>query len=141
MTPVIGQATPLSYARRMRQPPSAPTLAALLREQRELEGRICARDLTMEDTLAAGRLLLAFAEREGDAFRALAPLLDPVAQAELADEHRQIAEDLALLEWLLAADHEAADAAVLSASLASRMRHHIARDGRLLSRAATLARG
>ena len=86
-------------------------------------------------------LLLAFAEREGDAFRALAPLLDPVAQAELATEHRQIAEDLVLLECLLAADHDAVDAAVLSASLASRICHHVARDGRLLSRAALLARG
>ncbi len=122
------------------QPSSSPsTLAALIEEQRALEDRICRSDLGPEDALAAGRTLLEFAEREGDAFSVLSPLLDPVAHTELAIEHRQIADDLELLEWLLTSSPDSPDVAVLSAAVGRRMQQHIARDGRLLARAAGLS--
>ena len=122
------------------QPSSSPsTLAALIEEQRALEDRICRSDLGPEDALAAGRALLEFAEREGDAFSVLSPLLDPVAHAELATEHRQIADDLELLEWLLTSSPDSPDVAVLSTAVGRRMQQHIARDGRLLARAAGLS--
>ena len=82
--------------------------------------------------------MLSFAEREDEAFSGLAPLLDPAAHAELASEHRQIADDLELLDWLLRTTPASPDIAVLAASLIERMRQHISRDGRLLSRAAAL---
>lgn len=66
----------------------------------------------------------------------LAELLDPVVRAELEGEYLQIAEDLELLQWLLATTPDSPDVAVLSASLARRMRAHVERDARLLSSAA-----
>ena len=82
--------------------------------------------------------MLAFADCEDEAFLGLASLLDPAARHEFIAEHRQIAEDLTLLDWLLHTTPDSPDVAVLTASLLRRMRQHIARDGRLLARAACL---
>lgn len=82
--------------------------------------------------LSAGTALLAFAEHEAALFSSLSELLDSAVQAELADEHRQIAEDLALLEWLQRMAPGSPDVGALAASLASRMRRHVARDARFL---------
>ena len=116
-------------------------LGTLIEEQRELEARIHDLHASPRDTLIVGESLLAFAAREDEAFSVLTPLLDPVVQAELAAEHHRIADDLELLEWLLQASPMSPDVAVLTASLVRRMRQHINRDGRLLSRAAALQTG
>ena len=65
MTLVIGPRAGCAYARGMQPSSGQSTLAALLQEQRALEDRICGSELRPEDALAAGRTLLAFAEREG----------------------------------------------------------------------------
>jgi hypothetical protein len=114
-------------------------LAALLAEQRELDARLPDPGSTPEDTLAAGEALLRFASREGETFSALAPLLDPAAQAELAAEHQQFAQDLELLDWIVRTTPDSPDVQVLTASLGRRMRQHVDRDRRLLVRAAGLA--
>jgi hypothetical protein len=113
-------------------------LGALIAEQRELEARIHDLHASPRETLVVGEALLAFAAREDEAFSALAPLLDPAVQAELSAEHHRIAEDLELLDWLLQTSPMSPDVSVLTASLVRRMRLHICRDGRLLSRAAAL---
>lgn len=113
-------------------------LAALLQEQRALEQRINGLGPCAEETLVVGGALLAFAGREDEAFSTLAPLIDPAARQELAAEHRQIAEDLTLLDWLVRTTPASPDIAVLTASLVRRMREHIDRDGRLLARATGL---
>lgn len=115
------------------------TLAALLQEQRSLEERIHCLGPCPKDALVVGDALLAFADREDEAFSALAPLLDPAARQELASEHQQIAEDLTLLDWLVRTTPDSPDIAVLTASLLRRMRQHIDRDGRLLARATGLS--
>jgi DNA-binding FadR family transcriptional regulator len=116
-------------------------LAALLAGQRDLEARIHDLEADPRQVLEVGSALLAFAAREDEAFDTLAPLLDPAVEAELSDEHRQFAEDLELLEWLLQTTPDSPDVAMLSASLIPRMRQHIDRDGRLLSQAAVLREG
>lgn len=113
-------------------------LAALLAEQRDLEARIHDLEPDPRQVIEAGGALLAFAAREDEAFDTLAPLLDPAVEAELSDEHRQFAEDLELLQWLLHTTPESPDVAILTTSLIRRMRQHIDRDGRLLSRASAL---
>lgn len=137
MTDVIARPGAPAYSARMSSN-SQSMLGALIAEQRELEARIHDLRTSPRDTLKLGESLLAFAEREDQAFSALTPLLDPAAQAELAAEHQQFAEDLELLEWLLRTSPASPDVAVLTASLIPRMRQHISRDGRLLSRAAAL---
>ena len=114
-------------------------LASLLTDQRALEARVSDMRVSPRETLAFGEALLAFAEKETEAFSALAALLDPAAQAELSEEHRQFEEDLELLEWLLRSTPESPDVAVLTRSLLCRMRDHIDRDGRLLARAVGLS--
>jgi hypothetical protein len=113
-------------------------LAALLAEQRDLEARIHELEGDPRQVMAVGAALLAFAAREHEAFEALAPLLDPAVEAELSGEHRQFADDLDLLQWLLQTTPASPDVAMLSTSLICRMRQHIDRDGRLLSRASAL---
>ena len=113
-------------------------LGTLIAEQRELEARIHDLHASPRETLVVGASLLAFAAREDEAFSALAPLLDPAVQAELSTEHQRIGEDLELLDWLLQTSPMSPDVSVLTASLVRRMRQHISRDGRLLSRAAAL---
>ena len=115
------------------------TLTALLAQQRALQERAQTMGDRVEDALAMGAALLAFAAREDQAFSALTPLLDPAARQEFAAEHEEIAEDLGLLDWLLRTTPDSPDIAVLTASLLRRMRQHIDRDGRLLARAAGLS--
>jgi hypothetical protein len=113
-------------------------LTALIAEQRQLEACLETADGSPQQTLTIGHALLSFAAREDAIFSRVAPFFDPAAKEELAFEHREIAEDLELLEWLLSATPGSSDIPVLTASLRRRMRDHIARDGRLLSRAAKL---
>lgn len=121
-------------------PPIEPSAIDSLRvEQRELEARLHGLDGGPRQVLALGEALLSFAVREDVAFSVLSPLLDPAARAELSTDHRQIAEDLGLLEWLVGTTPDSPDVAALSASLVRRMRQHIERDGRLLDRAARFA--
>ena len=137
MTSIIGVTAGARYPAAMSST-AQPMLTALLAEQRELEGRIHELQASPTQTLAVGEALLAFADREDEAFSALAPLLDPAAHAELAAEHQQFAEDLELLDWLLRTTPASPDVPVLTMALIRRMRQHVDRDGRLLSRAATL---
>jgi len=116
----------------MTWPSRRSKLATLLED---LDARIHATTLRPDEALAIGHALLAFAGHEADAFSALAPLLDPAAQQELAAEHQQIAEDLTLLEWLARTTPDSPDIAILTTSLVRRMRFHIDRDERLLARA------
>lgn len=139
MTRVIPARLRPVYARGiMAQSPA--TLAALLAEHRALEERIHALAPRAQDALLVGEALLAFAACEDRAFSALAPLLDPAVQQALAGEHAQFAEDLQLLDWLVRTTPDSPDVAVLTTSLLRRMRQHSDRDGRLLTRAAGLAR-
>jgi hypothetical protein len=115
----------------------SPAIPPLLDCQQTLEARMQAPSGPAE-TLALGRCVLEFAAREEDAFGALTGLLDPSVMLELTAEHRQIAEDLELLAWLLEAMPDSPDIPELSESLARRMTEHIRRDGRLLARAAEL---
>ena len=113
-------------------------LSSLIAEQVQLEERINDLRSSPRQTLAVGGALLEFAGREDEAFAALSSLLDPAVQAEMQAEHEQIAEDLELLDWLLRTTPESPDVAVLTLSLIRRMRQHVDRDGRLLTRAAAL---
>lgn len=113
-------------------------LSSLIAEQVQLEERINDLRSSPRQTLAVGGALLEFAAREDEAFAALSSLLDPAVQAEMQAEHQQIAEDLELLDWLLRTTPESPDVAVLTLSLIRRMRQHVDRDGRLLTRAAAL---
>lgn len=115
-------------------------LVALLAEQRALEEQVHEIGLGAEETLRVGQALLAFARREDQAFSAVAPLLDPVVQQDLAGEHRQLEDDLQLLDWLVKTTPESPDVLVLTASLRTRMRQHVERDGRLLARAAVMTK-
>jgi hypothetical protein len=116
-----------------------PMIEALFAQQAELAARLEHIGSHADETLAAGKAVLAFAGREEVAFSAVAALLDPAAVAELSGEHDQIAEDLELLEWLLSTTPASPDVAALSSSLARRMREHVERDGRLLARASSLS--
>ena len=117
-----------------------PSFASLLAEQQELVTQVLNLYPAPREVLEAGAAVLRFAEREEQAFASVAPLLDPAVRQELAAEHRQFAEDLELLEWLIETTPDSPDVAVLTTSLIRRMRQHIERDGRLLSRAVDLAR-
>jgi hypothetical protein len=66
------------------------------------------------------------------------PLLDPMARAELGHEHRELDEDLKLLEWLVTTTPDSPDVDILAAAVVRRMRNHVERDGRLLLRASRL---
>ncbi|HVL69046.1 MAG TPA: hypothetical protein VM364_17445 [Vicinamibacterales bacterium] len=95
-------------------------------------------DTSPAEVLAAGQALLAFAQQESHAFSVLLRLLDPAVVHEMETEHQEFARDLELLEWLVTTTSESPDAAMLAESLARRMHQHVARDGRLLARAAVL---
>jgi hypothetical protein len=114
-------------------------LTALQAEQRVLEDRLHDHVESPRQALAAGRALLAFAGREAEVFSGVSSLLDPAVHADMEAEHQQIAEDLELLDWLLRMTPDSPDVAVLTISLVRRMRQHIDRDGRLLSRAFILS--
>lgn len=119
----------------MEPSPAHSTLAALLAEQQLLEEQVHDLRLSASDALRVGGALLAFAHREDEAFRGVAPLLDPAVQQDLAAEHQRFADDLQLLQWLVETTPDSPDILVLTVSLRRRMRQHVDRDGRLLSRA------
>lgn len=140
MTPVIYPRARSRYPASMEPSLSHRTLTALLAEQQALEEQVHDLRLGAEQTLRVGNALLSFAQREDQAFSAVASLLDPIVQQDLAREHRQLEEDLQLLDWLVQTTPDSPDILVLTVSLRTRMRQHVDRDGRLLSRAAGLAR-
>ena len=113
-------------------------LASLIAAQSVLDLRIHALAVSPQQTLAVGAALLAFGAREHEAFASLEPILDAAVRDELQAEHRQIAEDLELLDWLVRMSPDSPDVAMLTASLVRRMRQHSDRDGRLLARVAAL---
>ena len=113
-------------------------LEGLLAQQRLLLERLDALGADVGEVLALGTEVLRFAEHEERAFFPLLPLLDPIARAELAHEHDDIGEDLKLLEWLIATTPDSPDVEILAAAVLRRMRQHVERDGRLLTRAAKL---
>ena len=140
MTAVIGTRPAPRYPAPMESSLPRETLVALLAEQRALEEQVHDLRLSATQTLRVGQALLAFARREDQAFSAVAPLLDPVVQLGLEVEHRQFEEDLQLLEWLVKTTPDSPDVLVLTVSLRMRMRQHVDRDGRLLARAAVMAK-
>lgn len=115
--------------------PAAAALGKLLESHRDIEERIRAIAASPEDVLSVGQDVLAFASREDEAFSSLTTLIDPDVRAELAAEHRRLAEDLELLEWLMRTSPDSPDVGVLADALVRRMREHLHRDGRLLARA------
>lgn len=126
MTEVIGARPREDYGRGM------------LQEHRTL---VTALDipLTPGDVIAVGRSLLAFAGTEGTSLRVLLSLLEPAVRDDLAIEHERLADDLALLEWLMESAPGSPDVTALADSLTRRMREHVSRDARLLERAACLS--
>ena len=122
----------------MQQSSRAAALTRLLDAQRTIEKRMVSGGGSPLDVLETGRHLLAFAAQEEAALGSLFPLMDSEVLAELTAEHAQIAEDLRLLEWLLAHAPESPDVSALAGSLARRLSAHLERDGRLLARALAL---
>jgi hypothetical protein len=118
---------------------SSSDLADLWALQHRLEQCTATLAADPADVLSVGQAVLTFADREQGAFFPLLPLLDPAARAELEREHRQLAEDLELLRWLVATTPDSPDMATLADALVPRLRMHIARDGRLLAHALRLA--
>jgi hypothetical protein len=139
MTPIIRRRAKTAYADDIMPSTGSSLLAALLVEQRELEARIPDDRASPQDTLRIGEAVLRFAAHEDDAFSALAPWLDPAALTELTGEHQRFSDDLELLGSLLRATPDSPDVFSLTASLLTRMRQHVTRDGRLLARAAAFA--
>jgi hypothetical protein len=68
----------------------------------------------------------------------LLSLLEPAVRGDLAAEHERLADDLALLEWLMESAPGSPDVTTLADSLICRMRAQVSRDGRLLEQAARL---
>ena len=121
----------------MQAQPARSALAALLARHRDIEARM-GHGTSPSDVLANGEAILSLAEQEEEALAALFDFVDPSVRAELAAEHREFAEDLGLLDWLVRTTPDSPDIASLAASLGRRMRQHLERDGRLLQRALTL---
>jgi hypothetical protein len=138
MTEVIGSGAAAPYPASMTTPRNAE-IEQLTDLQRTLEQRTAGLGASARDVLEVGAAVLAFAEREEEAFFPLLPLLDPAARAELGGEHAQLAEDLQLLDWLVTQAPDSPDIPALAEAMARRMRSHIARDGRLLAQAARMA--
>jgi hypothetical protein len=57
--------------------------------------------------------------------------LDPAAAAQLAREHEQFADDLALLDALMTGEPDSPDTRAFARALGARLREHLARDTRL----------
>jgi len=110
----------------------------MLHEHRGLVTALDQCPLTPADVLAVGRSLLAFAGTEGQSLRLLLSLLEPAVRDDLAAEHERLADDLALLEWLMEMEPGSSDVTALADSLIRRMRAHVSRDARLLEKAARL---
>ncbi|MFN8061751.1 MAG: hypothetical protein U0Q12_21510 [Vicinamibacterales bacterium] len=66
--------------------------------------------------------------------------LDDAASAELAVEHDRLAEDLDLLDGLLHSEPDSPDVQSLSDAILSRLREHVARDGRVFYQRPNLIR-
>jgi hypothetical protein len=115
-------------------------LSRLADLQRSLEARTQALDGSPESVLDIGPVVLDFAATEEQAFLPLLELLEPAVRAELDGEHESLLQDLDLLRWLVDTTPESTDVAVLAEALTSRLRRHIARDGRLLAQAQRLER-
>jgi hypothetical protein len=111
----------------------------MLQEHRGLAIALATPSLTPGEVVALGRSLLAFARREGQSLAVLLSMLEPAVRDDLAAEHERLADDLALLAWLMEAAPQSPDVAMLAESLVRRMREHVSRDGRLLERAARLS--
>ena len=110
----------------------------LLDSQRAIEDRMRSARSPLT-VLEVGRQVLEFGARETEALGSVLPLLDPAVVAELQAEHNQMDEDLQLLDWLLENTPDSPDILALTDSLAERITRHLARDSRLLARAARLA--
>jgi hypothetical protein len=126
MTRVIGARARADYGR------------GVLQEHRTLVSALDISPLTPREVIAVGRSLLAFAGTEGTSLRVLLSLLEPAVRDDLATEHERLADDLALLEWLIESAPGSPDVTTLADSLIRRMREHVSRDGRLLEQAARL---
>lgn len=94
--------------------------------------------MTPAEVSAIGRSVLAFAGTEGKFLGVLLSVLEPAVREDLAAEHERLADDLALLDWLMETEPESPDVTSLADSLVRRMRSHLSRDARLLERAACL---
>ena len=57
---------------------------------------------------------------------------------DVDEQGRGIAEDLELLEWLLATTPDSLDIEILAHAVVRKVRNHVERDGRLLLRASRL---
>ena len=126
MTGVIGAGARPGYGRRM------------LQEHRTFVTALDTSPLTPREVIAVGRSLLAFADTKGTSLRVLLSLLEPAVRDELVTEHERLADDLALLEWLMESAPGSPDVTALADSLIRRMRAHVSRDARLLEKAARL---
>jgi hypothetical protein len=138
MTRVMARRTAEAYAGVM----DAPTFADLERLvdlERSVSRRLDDAGENPEAVVAAGNDVIGFAALEERLFFPILPLLDPLAQAELAREHEQLEDDLQLLGNLMTATPESPDVAALASAVARRLRAHIARDGRLLAQGLRLA--
>lgn len=118
--------------------PSGGAIGKLLESHQQIEERMRTLRPSAQDVLEVGRGVLAFAAREDEAFARLTALIDPAVRAELAAEHRRLADDLELLDWLLRTTPDSPDVGMLTDALVRRMRDHLQRDGRLLARAARM---
>lgn len=112
----------------------------MLQEHRGLAIALDKSSITPAEVIALGRSLLAFAGTDGQSLAVLLSMLEPAVREDLAGEHQRLADDLALLAWLMEAAPESPDIAALADSLVRRMREHVSRDGRLLERARLNAR-
>lgn len=110
----------------------------MLQAHRTLVTALDISPLTPGEVVAVGRSLLAFAGTEGTFLRVLLSLLEPAVRDDLAIEHQRLADDLALLEWLMESAPGSPDVTALAESLTRRMREHVSRDGRLLAQAARI---
>ena len=138
MTPVIARRPSAFYPAVMTMP-LPEDLERLAAMERSVSARLDAVDGNPANVLDAGAEVLAFADLEERLFFPILPLLDPLAAAELEQEHHQLADDLQLLHHLIAATPDSPDVGTLASALARRLRSHIARDGRLIAQGLRLA--
>lgn len=91
------------------------------------------QDLSTPDAiLQLGLAVLAYAHIEERWLFDLSTLLDPTVVARLQEEHRQLSDDLELLESLSGGPQECSDRAILATSLLTRLRAHVRREERLV---------
>jgi hypothetical protein len=110
----------------------------MLHQHRTLVSALDSLPMTAREVIAVGRSVLALAREEGRTLSVLLSLLEPAVRDDLSAEHQLLADDVALLEWLLETTPASPDVSALAESLACRLREHLERDSRLLERAARL---